>query len=881
MTDFSSHPRASYPALPTIQHEDIAGLVQAYERIKETLETLTRQNKRNEQSALTVGDLPKISAGVMKYYNTLTVGGPSQAPLFPAWKIPFNPVASGLSSNNVQAAIDELAYLSTVANEPTGFPDTVSSLISFDEPTRTFTIEPNTGGGSATFDYFLSGRRHTVSVAQDVVWSDTQGLHFFYFDRDGSGLKVTQTFTPELIEQHALVAYVYWSVAAAASVRRGDERHGLVMDGLTHEHFHLTIGCQWISGLFPTNMVVDGSGALDAHCEFGVTDGVIRDEDLSWYITDGSPQVLQAVAQLPVLYKDGALGNWLAKTADNFPVIYDGTAGYSGTTIAYNEWTGATWQLTAAGNNKCILIHLWATNDIAEPVFVILGENVYDTVVTAQEAANSEINALVTAGLPTPEFTPLATFIVQTSTTYSNTPGARLRSTADGADYIGWHGTPVSPSSGVATGDHGNLAGLADDDHPQYAEIANAETISAVWTFTNHNRISHAAPRLSFIDTDAAADEKNTMVISSSGLRFRFYDDAWSSYNDVLALIRSSGYAPVKLSSSALVGVSAHDTYDLGESSYRFKNAYIERDAYVGDYLYGGGFGADNKAFDFSLTDLQINPDSDYASVDMYGNLHLTGWPFIHSTAPRIYFNDTDAGTDEKNWYFNAAGSAVTLYAIDDAYASATQAWAVYRGSGTTILNMQFFCPTYHRDDIEARFGSSGQGRINYESATGRFVIEHIAAAGLIDFRVYYSSKMQIDSNGHIGINGQAAGATYELDAGTGDTSMRFIGNVHDTEASGSVADDGTYAFSTVAISSTGRTLCVIVATKDVNAQAIFFCGTTAQLDIGSGANISFGGSSNPDVDGDLNIWVTGGAVNIKNRLGAAYSFRLTTMTPI
>ena len=41
-------------------------------------------------------------------------------------------------------------------------------------------------------------------------------------------------------------------------------------------------------------------------------------------------------------------------------------------------------------------------------------------------------------------------------------------------------------SSGIPTviTDHGALSGLADDDHPQYAQIAGSETISGLWNYT-------------------------------------------------------------------------------------------------------------------------------------------------------------------------------------------------------------------------------------------------------------------------------------------------------------------------------------------------------------------------------------------------------------
>jgi hypothetical protein len=39
------------------------------------------------------------------------------------------------------------------------------------------------------------------------------------------------------------------------------------------------------------------------------------------------------------------------------------------------------------------------------------------------------------------------------------------------------------PSGGGGVTDHGALTGLADDDHPQYGALAQAETVAALWTF--------------------------------------------------------------------------------------------------------------------------------------------------------------------------------------------------------------------------------------------------------------------------------------------------------------------------------------------------------------------------------------------------------------
>jgi hypothetical protein len=42
--------------------------------------------------------------------------------------------------------------------------------------------------------------------------------------------------------------------------------------------------------------------------------------------------------------------------------------------------------------------------------------------------------------------------------------------------------------------DHGSVAGLGDDDHPQYAAIAQAETITGVWTIQNTLNARHILP---------------------------------------------------------------------------------------------------------------------------------------------------------------------------------------------------------------------------------------------------------------------------------------------------------------------------------------------------------------------------------------------------
>jgi len=65
--------------------------------------------------------------------------------------------------------------------------------------------------------------------------------------------------------------------------------------------------------------------------------------------------------------------------------------------------------------------------------------------------------------------------------------------------------------------DHGGLAGLADDDHPQYTQYAQMETITSVWTF-NANITMGASKTVDGVDISAfkAAYDAHTHVISGN-----------------------------------------------------------------------------------------------------------------------------------------------------------------------------------------------------------------------------------------------------------------------------------------------------------------------------------------------------------------------------
>jgi hypothetical protein len=351
---------------------------------------------------------------------------------------------------------DEIDYLSTVGfaaitGEPTGFPNRTDSTLTFTDGTRTLQIAP----AVSSFTFYVLGQAYTKSSAQSVVIPDLEGGHWVYFDSNGT-LQSTPTPTSALFLSNALVAYIYWDATANTGIIVADERHGVVMDGMTHQYLHETFGARYASGLALDDITADGAGDSDSHATISVDDGTLYDEDILHTITDGSPQDIGGgdnIAQIPIYYRLGSGGDWRKIAATNFPVTTTGTG-----RAAWNQYTGGTWGLTEVTDGEFVLMHIFATNDTINPIIAVVGQVEYDDITSARTGAESEINALVLDDLPSAEMVPLGTLIYQTDDTYTNTVQSRIRSTESGGDYVDWR-TAVAQSGGSVT-QHNELLGL-------------------------------------------------------------------------------------------------------------------------------------------------------------------------------------------------------------------------------------------------------------------------------------------------------------------------------------------------------------------------------------------------------------------------------------
>lgn len=305
--------------------------------------------------------------------------------------------------------------------EPTGFKTRETSQISFDNTTRTFTISATAN----EFNVWLHAREFTRQ-SESVQIPDVSGIHFFYFDYPDNDLKTTMQASADMFLNTALVALVYWRADQQKAIYFADERHGIVMDGATHQHLHLSIGAQYRNGLGLYNFQADQNGNLDSHAQFACENGLIADEDLNIAIKDGLPQELAPIANIPVFYRIGSSSTpWYKKDATTFPLIRPGQVTHypTGTRPCYNYEVNGNWQVAEVPNNQFLLIHILATNDVNHPIIAILG-NTYPVKTAARNAIESEIGSL--ANLPVLEFVKLGSIIYECADSYLNTPKAKI-----------------------------------------------------------------------------------------------------------------------------------------------------------------------------------------------------------------------------------------------------------------------------------------------------------------------------------------------------------------------------------------------------------------------------------------------------------------------
>jgi hypothetical protein len=329
---------------------------------------------------------------------------------------------------------------------------------------------------------------------------------------------------------------------------------------MTHLRLHQGIGSLYISGLNLTDILVDQSGTLDSHAQCGIQSGTINDEDIAISIATRASTV-----GFPIIYYSGASGIVNMDAAAGFPV--KSFVGGSGR-LAYNQWTGSTWQQTEVAQGNFLLAHIVATNDIVRQTYAIQGQNEYLTIADARAGAKAEITNIYSAGLAAKEYIFVGSVIYQTSTIYGNTVKARIRSTDTGGTYVDWRknvtstvgANPVTPiASQVNTDTTLFNAGLSSADTNVQLAL---NTLSAKSTVFYNSSVSLTSAASSVVFTVPTGkrlviDAVEVIINSITGAA-AMPTIEWGITGNLASIL-----APVQLDSS-MDTVNAREIWDSG-----------------------------------------------------------------------------------------------------------------------------------------------------------------------------------------------------------------------------------------------------------------------------------------------------------------------------
>jgi hypothetical protein len=381
-----------------------------------------------------------------------------------AWSVPVETIEGLEDSAVTQEVLQETyALFRNIMLEPTGMRRKyLDSVISYSDAGKSFSISPLPG---SSFEYYISGKKYTVSTTLTFTLPTVanpalnEGQWFFYFDVNGlQGSQTAWVITDPIV----LVSNGYWDSTNQIWIRKNEERHGVRMDSDTHKLLHRTDGSkidQDPSKLMIYNYTLNGTGTLNTDAQFGITDGTFYDEDVSVDIKHANvpanpfEQYLQPYAKLPGFYLIGT-DNWRKHQATDFPIYHNPTG-----TCSYNMLSGSTWSVQPCTNGYFFATWLIYTDDYEEPVIWVLGQRQDSDLISAinnNTRFGDPING--TPGLSVPRrFSEECYFykklIWETSTSFTNTPRARLRFVATSTEI-----TPASDRYAAIAAYNGNAS---------------------------------------------------------------------------------------------------------------------------------------------------------------------------------------------------------------------------------------------------------------------------------------------------------------------------------------------------------------------------------------------------------------------------------------
>jgi len=348
-------------------------------------------------------------------------------------------------SGDFEVRINSLEVTKEDTNEPNGFINRTDSTLYYDATTATFAISGN-------YAVYLGGNKF-LKTGDSATLTPAYGTQYIYYVYNTGDFTVSPTLFN--IAKDAPVAYVFFNDGATDSFL-AEERHGITMDGVTHQYLHRTVGSKYVSGMMLGDYILNSDTV--ANNKYSISEGTFYDED-----------ILNEIPALPdngpynIFYRTGASGNWTWSKTQAYPYLINANS------IRYNQFTGGSWQLTdITTSNRWVNYYVFATNAIT-PGFeyiIIPGQAIYTSLTLAK---GESVANLSLGNLPFAEIVPVARVTHQFSTGYATANGrARIVAVASL--------TATSFVSAIATAsNHNSLSGLQGGVAGEYYHLTSTE----------------------------------------------------------------------------------------------------------------------------------------------------------------------------------------------------------------------------------------------------------------------------------------------------------------------------------------------------------------------------------------------------------------------
>ncbi len=344
-----------------------------------------------------------------------------------------------------------------------GFVNRTDSNISIDG-SGVFTIQPAVDN----YEIYTESRGKIVlDSAQTVNITDDQTITFIYFNENG--VLQSSTSVWDITDGDMIPVSVVFKDSTIYTIT--DERHGYQRDLEWHRWAHSNIGTMYRSGL---------TGAF-TDTTFSVAQGVIYDEDID-FDTGGSETTTS------LWYRNATSGMRIERGSTTPKYV-------SGGILQYDNGSGAPTDVTV---NRYVTNFVYATNDPAEPIYTVIGQNNSVNLTDAQNVSNPTIN------LSTAEWKLIYRLIFRRT---AGTPDGELVEVEDFREVqTGTTSTSVSPSSHTALIDRD-----ASNSHPLSA-------ITGVETEVAYGGVSGAMSSESVFTYNDTTDTLTVPNIEFSGL---------------------------------------------------------------------------------------------------------------------------------------------------------------------------------------------------------------------------------------------------------------------------------------------------------------------------------------------------------------------------